>query len=173
MSSFRTCVRITRMALLAVVVAACSGGSDTARPAACTPTRPHFKHSAPIAITATDVTSTSATVRLLFEVDTHGLEVEIYGVDGLHVSSAASVTHGHRAGDAVTIPVTFTAPAGALSYLAVHVTGTFDGRSDRAVVTFPVGQATAESDAAPDVVEDHEGQRVHVREAVRSRSTTR
>jgi len=123
----------------------------------------HGKPQAPVSVTAT-VARGRATVPVRFHSAATEAAIEVHGVDGLTVTSAASPLAGRRfaRGEAVTFDVAFTEGPGR-SHLAVAVSGKFGAAARSTVASFAVGQPTAEQlKPAGKVTTDSTGQRIKV-----------
>ncbi len=96
------------------------------------------KPSAPVKITAT-LAATSAAVEIVFGEDASDVTVDVWGVDGLVVTSAATPIAGRAfaRGEKLPLSVSLTAPA-TRADLAVRVRGTFAGRARVEVRSFTV-----------------------------------
>lgn len=98
---------------------------------------PHTdKPSAPVTITAT-LTATNAAVEIVFGEDASDVTVEVWGTDGLVVTSAPKPIAGRAfaRGEKLPLSVSLTAPA-TRADLAVRVRGTFGGRARAEVRSF-------------------------------------
>lgn len=121
------------------------------------------KPQAPVAISAT-LQSGRATVTVGFQAPASDVSVEVHGVDGLVVTSAAVPLSGGRfaRGQAVTLDVTFTDGPGP-GQLAVSVTGQFRGARRNAVATFVTRPpAVDERKPARPATTDSTGRRIKV-----------
>lgn len=83
--------------------------------------------------------ASSALLSVDFEEAASDVTVEVWGVDGLVVTSAKEPVQGRRfgKGEKLGVEVSFTAPA-TRADLAVRVRGTFDGRVRERVQSFTV-----------------------------------
>ncbi|TKD10211.1 hypothetical protein [Polyangium fumosum] len=83
--------------------------------------------------------ASSAALTVDFEEAASDVTVEVWGVDGLVVTSAKEPVQNRRfgQGEKVSVEVSFTAPA-TRADLAVRVRGTFDGRVRERVQSFTV-----------------------------------
>ena len=99
---------------------------------------PEGKSQAPVEITRT-VQAQKTTLTLTFESAAELVNVKIYGVDGLTVTSTKSpvISGTFAAGQVMTIPVAYTPGAGT-SNLAVQVEGQFDGKRRTKISSFTV-----------------------------------
>lgn len=126
------------------------------------------KSQAPVEVTG-KVGSSTAVLTLTFAKAGTGVSVDVHGTNGLRVTSTSKALAGQEvtAGQAITIDVTFEAPAG-VSNLAVIVSGVFGGVRNAKAVSFTVGQETpAQSQkAAADVKVEAGGERVKEMPAV-------
>jgi len=124
----------------------------------------HGKPSVPVTVEAR-LSDGSARVTVRFDAEAKGVRVEVGGVDGLSVASAAVPVDGasFARGESTTFDVAFT-PGPGRSYLAVAVTGKFRGAGRRAAVTsFAVGEPTPEQEkAGGTVLEAPGGERIKV-----------
>jgi len=123
----------------------------------------HGKPQAPVSVTAT-VARGRATVTVRFHSAATEAAVEVHGVDGLTVTSAANPLAGGRfaRGQAVTFDVAFAEGPGR-SHLAVAVSGRFGGMVRSTVASFAVGQPTPEQlKPAGKSTTDSAGQRIKV-----------
>jgi hypothetical protein len=84
----------------------------------------------------------SAHLKLTFEAAADRVDVKVYGVDGLEVTSAElAVRDGSFAkGEAKELDVSFTAPSGERSHLAISISGEFSGVPRTTVRSFTVGE---------------------------------
>lgn len=123
----------------------------------------HGKPQAPVSVTAA-IAPGRATVTVRFHSAATEAAIEVHGVDGLAVTSAASPLSGGRfaRGQSVTLDVAFTEGPGR-SHLAVAVSGKFGSQKRSAVASFAVGQPTAEQlKPAGKASTDSQGQRIKV-----------
>lgn len=99
----------------------------------------HGKPAAPVVIEA-ELRDSSARVTVRFEAAVRGARIDVHGVDGLVVTSDATLLESTdlEAGATRTFEVGFTPGAGR-SHLVVTVTGAFAGGSDARVASFSVG----------------------------------
>jgi hypothetical protein len=130
------------------------------------------KPSAPVVIDGT-VQATTATFGVGFVADATDVVIDVWGVDGLTVSSTA-ITKGGQAvtqtrfvkGEHVDVNVTFTAPTTVQSNLAIKVRGTFGGRVQDRVQSFTVNGNLPRAEKAPgDVKVGPDGTPVRVMKA--------
>lgn len=154
-------------AALVLSAAACS---ERKEPAAWSPsaestpgrasTSPSGKPQAPVDVTAT-ISGASATVTLSFAADATGVDVEVRGVDGLAVTSAAQpiAQRSYPAGASETLTVTLAPPAGQ-SNLVVTVRGTFGGVGGTKVASFTVGDRGAPPRKPDTTVKTPSGERI-------------
>lgn len=145
-----TMMKKSALLLLCAGLAACASASDppTAaappnEPAEKTPTdkKDGFhteKPAAPVGIEA-KLDGAHAALSLVFEADAADVNVKVWGVDGLAVTSDASPIKGRAfaKGETITIDVAFTAPQNRAD-LAVEVQGTFGGKTRGIVRSFTV-----------------------------------
>lgn len=125
------------------------------------------KMQAPVEATAKTAGS-SAAVTLSFAVAGTGVVVDVYGTNGLRVTSTNRPFVGDvSAGQIVKLDVVFDAPAGEAN-LAVMVTGVFGGVRSGKAVSFTVGQANASQaqKAAAGVKVEPDGEKVREMPAV-------
>jgi hypothetical protein len=142
-------------------LAACSGHAGEKRGAIAPPAQ--GKPQAPVEVTA-QLAAGRAAVTVTFRSAASDVSVQVHGVDGLTVTSAAQPISGGEfaAGESVTLDVTFTEGAGR-SHLAVGVSGTFGSAARSAVASFAVGQPTAEQQKATgETTTDSTGRRIKV-----------
>lgn len=121
------------------------------------------KPQAPVSVTAT-ISPGRATVTVRFHSAATEAAIEVHGVDGLAVTSAASPLAGGRfaRGQAVTFDVAFAEGPGR-SHLAVAVSARFGGMVRSTVASFAVGQPTPEQlKAAGKATTDSAGRRIKV-----------
>jgi len=121
------------------------------------------KASAPVAVDA-QLGEGQARVTVRFDSPANDVKVNVYGLDGLVVKSAATPVDGSSfVKDAVsTFDVTFT-PGTGRSYLAVAVSGSFQGGPRSRVSTFAVGAPSPEQQKTPgNVMTGPDGQRIKV-----------
>jgi hypothetical protein len=124
---------------------------------------PAGKPRAPVTVTARTAPG-SATVTVRFGSAASDVNIEVHGVDGLAVTTAASPVSGARfaRGQTVTFDVGFTEGPGR-SYLAVGVTGTFASGRRTAMSAVAVGKPTPEQlKQGPPAMTDSLGQRIKV-----------
>lgn len=124
---------------------------------------PRGKTQAPVSVSA-QVRTGGATVTVRFLAAATDVAVEARGLDGLAVTSAATVLSGGRfaGGEALRFDVAFTEPPGR-SQLVVSVSGRFGPAARTAIAAFPVGQPTAEQQrASRRATTDSTGQRIKV-----------
>lgn len=107
------------------------------------------KPGAPVKVAGKLATS-SAALRVAFEEDARDVTVEVWGVDGLVVTSEKEPVQGRRfgRGETVDVDVSFTAPA-TRADLAVRVRGTFGGRVRERVQSFTVNAGAPSATPAP------------------------
>lgn len=122
----------------------------------------HGKAEAPVAVTA-KLEAGSAQVQIQFQANASDVDIKIWGVDGLSVTSIQPTpdsTAQRTKGEALTFEVAFT-PGPGRSHLVVGVSGKFVGGDQGIVRSFSVGTPTAEQrkSKAP-VIIDSQGQRV-------------
>lgn len=123
----------------------------------------HGKPQAPVSVTAA-IAPGRATVTVRFHSAATEAGIEVHGVDGLAVTSAASPLSGGRfaRGELVTFDVAFTEGPGR-SHLAVAVSGKFGAQRRSAVASFAVGQPTADQlKPTGKTTTDSQGQRIKV-----------
>lgn len=121
------------------------------------------KTSAPVEVTA-ELGRGTAKLELRFDAPGTDVRVDLKGVDGLVVSSAATpmAEATVKQAERRALDVAF-APGQGRSHLVVSVSGTFRGARLSQVVTFAVGEATAEQRAGPGtVLTGRDGERVKV-----------
>ena len=133
----------TVTALLLLVAAGCG---PRAKPMAHEERAPAVrgKVRAPVAVEAT-LADGAGRVTVRFDAAASDVRVDVWGVDGLAVSSAATPVAGARfeQGETATFDVVYTAAAGR-SALAVSVAGVFAGSSRASVVSFEVASPAAD-----------------------------
>jgi hypothetical protein len=168
-------VNRTALAFLAaaLVLPLAAGCRSRAKPVATEERTPAIrgKARAAVSIQAT-LADGVGRVTVRFDAAATDLRVDVWGVDGLAVSSAATPIDGARfeAGDTTTFDVAYTAAPGR-SALAVSVSGDFAGNHRGSVVSFEIvspaadrkNGLTAPAPARPGtVVETDDGDRVKV-----------
>jgi len=124
------------------------------------------KPGAPVKIEGS-LSGSNAAISVMFEADASDVSVEVWGVDGLVVTSAKQPLQGARfaRGDKAPIDVSFTAPANRAD-LAVKVRGTFGGRVRERVQSFSVNASAPPATNAPGEVKlGPDGQPVRVMKA--------
>jgi hypothetical protein len=142
---------------------ALAGGPAPGRGQKTTVRTVHGKPQAPVSVTAR-ISAGTATVTVRFHSSATEAAIDVHGVDGLTVTSAASPLAGARfaRGEAVTFDVAFTEGPGR-AYLAVGVSGKFGGTKRSTVASFAVGQPTPEQQKpAGTAATDSQGQRIKV-----------
>ncbi len=147
---------------LLLALPALAGGPSGGSKGAVTRTV-HGKPQAPVSVTAA-IAPGRAMVTVRFHSAATEAGIEVHGVDGLAVTSAASPLSGGRfaRGESVTFDVAFTEVPGR-SHLAVAVSGKFGAQRRSAVASFAVGQPTPEQRrAAERATTDSRGQRIKV-----------
>jgi hypothetical protein len=94
--------------------------------------------------------ASSASLSIDFAEDASDVTVEVWGVDGLVVTSAGEPVQGRRfgKGEKLDVDVSFTAPA-TRADLAVRVRGTFDGRVRERVQSFTVNAGAPSATPPP------------------------
>ena len=105
-----------------------------------------------------------AHVTVRFTAPASGVKINIYGVDGLVVKSAATPAEGSTftEGSTAEFDVAFT-PGPGRSQLVVAVNGSFRGAHRASVQSFAVGTPTAEQQqGAGNVVTEDNGQRIKI-----------
>ncbi len=107
------------------------------------------KPGAPVKVEG-ELSTSNAAVVVAFEDDASDVTVEVWGVDGLVVTSAATPIQNRRLakGERLEVPVSFTAPA-TRADLAVRVRGTFSGRVRERVRSFTVNAGAPPATQAP------------------------
>ncbi|MRG92418.1 hypothetical protein [Polyangium spumosum] len=107
------------------------------------------KPGAPVKVEGKLATSSAALV-VAFGEDASDVTVEVWGVDGLVVTSEKEPVQGQRfaRGEKVDVDVSFTAPA-TRADLAVRVRGTFGGRVRERVQSFTVNAGAPSATPAP------------------------
>lgn len=124
------------------------------------------KPAAPVGVEA-KLEASRAAIDVVFEADAADVKVEVWGVDGLVVTSEKAPIEGQKfaRGEKVTLSVSFTAPA-TRADLAVRVRGTFDGRTRDRVRSFTVNPTAPPAQNAPGEVKvGPDGQPVRVMKA--------
>jgi hypothetical protein len=154
---------IALLLLAAVPAVACSCSQKKPAEATTSAAPAQGKVEAPVAVDAT-VGDGAAQVTLRFSSPATGVDVTVWGVDGLEVTSAAAPIVGatYAGGEAVTFPVAFR-PGPGRSLLAVSVSGGFGGSKRTRVTTFAVGTpSAAQQKAKAEVQPDSAGERVRI-----------
>jgi hypothetical protein len=141
--------------------------------AACTPTAKAApssnneartsKVSAPVTVDA-QLGDGQAHVTVRFSAPASNVKINVYGVDGLVVKSAATPVDGSTFTEASTtsFDVAFT-PGPGRSNLVVAVNGSFRGSQRSSVLSFAVGTPSAEQQqSAGTVVTGDDGQRIKI-----------
>jgi hypothetical protein len=152
------------VAAFALPALACCGPSDAraAPQRAAAPTE-RGKLDAPVVVEAAlDAGTAHVTVR--FASPATDIRVDVSGVDGLTVTSAATPIQGasYDRGAVASFDVAYAAGPGR-SHLAVAVSGAFPGGRRATVASFAVGTPSAEQQkAATGVVEESDGERVKI-----------
>jgi hypothetical protein len=121
------------------------------------------KPRAPVTVEAT-LAAGSGTVTVRFDRAATAVQVHVKGLDGLTVTSDPEPVKAERvvAGEVAAFDVTFT-PGRGRSLLSVAVSGDFGGARRAAVVSFPVGEKSAEQrKRVGTVIEGPGGERVKV-----------
>jgi hypothetical protein len=124
------------------------------------------KPAAPVGVEA-KLEASRAAIDLVFEADAADVKIEVWGVDGLVVTSEKAPVEGRRfaRGEKITLSVSFTAPANRAD-LAVRVRGTFDGKTRDRVRSFTVNPSAPPAQNAPGEVKvGPDGQPVRVMRA--------
>jgi len=156
-------IAIVLAATLVAGTALADGPAAGTAPNAAAHGAPAGKPHAPATATAS-LRPGAATVTVRFDSPASEVNIEVSGVDGLVVTSAASPVQGGRfaRGQTATFDVAFTEGPGR-SHLAVSVTGSFAGARRNRVQTFAVGSPIA-NQQKPEVpaTTDSLGQRIKV-----------
>lgn len=155
----RIVIAAAALLLAPPALAACAGHASEKK--ATTARAEHGKPQAPVDVTAA-LDRGRATVTVRFHSAASEVAVDVHGVDGLTVTSAARPLSGGQfaAGESVSLEVAFTEGPGR-SHLAVSVTGRFGAAARTAVASFAVGEPTAEQQkAAGSVTTDSQGRRI-------------
>ena len=121
------------------------------------------KVSAPVTVDA-QLKEGQAHVTVRFASPATDVKINVYGVDGLAVKSAASPVEGSSFTEAsvATFDVEFT-PGPGRSHLVVAVNGSFRGAQRSSVSSVAVGSPTAAQQQSPgNVVTGDDGQRIKV-----------
>lgn len=145
---------------LTAPVACSSQAKSTSAPAASADTA---KVSAPVKVEA-KLDGEQAHVTLRFDSPASDVQVNVSGVDGLAVRSAASPVKGGSFArtDETSFDVDFT-PGPGRSLLVVAVTGTFQGNPMSKVVSFSVGTPTQEQQkSSGTTVTGSDGERIKI-----------
>jgi hypothetical protein len=145
-----------------LLAGACSSSAKSAPSAAATAPET-AKVSAPVSVDA-QLGEGQARVTVRFDSPASDVKVNVYGLDGLVVKSAATPVDGSSfVKDAVAaFDVAFTPGAGR-SHLAVAVSGSFQGGQRSSVSTFAVGTPSPEQQKSPgNVITGQDGQRIKV-----------
>jgi hypothetical protein len=158
--------RLALAALLAVAAPAFAGSPAQKQGAPAAKHGSPGKPRAPVHVDA-KVDAGTAQLRVTFDAAASGVDVKVYGVKGLEVTSAElAVRDGSfAAGESKDIAVTFTAPSGERSHLAISISGDFAGGRRTAVQSFSVGEPSeAQKQAAQgNVKTTPEGERLKVK----------
>lgn len=123
----------------------------------------HGKPQAPVSVTAR-LRPDGATLTVRFHSAASDVRLDVHGVEGLAVTSAANPLSGGRfaRGEAVSFDVSFT-PGPGRSLLAVGVSGRFGTATRSTVATFTIGEPSAEQRKASETATtDSTGQRVKI-----------
>jgi hypothetical protein len=121
------------------------------------------KPSAPVTIEG-KLDGSHAALEIVFEANASDVSIEVWGVDGLVVTSAKTPIQNRsfNANERVAVDVSFTAPA-TRADLAVSVRGTFAGRERARVRSFTVNASAPSLTPAPgDVRTGPDGRPVRV-----------
>jgi hypothetical protein len=155
--------RIAVAAVAALLASSALAEGQGPAPKAVAPRAPQGKPQAPATVAARLGPGT-ATVTVRFSSPATDVSIDVHGVDGLMVTSAATPVSGVRfaRGETVTFDVAFTEGPGR-SHLAVAVSGSFAGGRRATVQTFAVGTPTPEQlKASVPATTDSTGQRIKV-----------
>jgi hypothetical protein len=118
---------------------------------------------APVTVEAT-LAEGSAKVTVRFDRAATAVRVDVKGLDGLKVTSTRELMKAGRVeqGEVAAFDVTFT-PGPGRSLLSVAVSGNFGGGRRASVVSFPIGEKSAEQrKGVGTVLEGADGERVKV-----------
>jgi hypothetical protein len=121
------------------------------------------KMRAPVTVEAA-LADGSANVTVRFDRAATAVRVDVKGLDGLTVTSTRAPLRAGRVerGEVAAFDVTFT-PGPGRSLLSVAVSGNFGGGRRATVVSFPVGEKSAEQQkGVGTVIEGTDGERVKV-----------
>jgi hypothetical protein len=120
------------------------------------------KVSAPVAVEA-QVSDGQAHVTVRFSSPASDVKINVYGVDGLVVKSAATPVDGSNFTEAsvTTFDVAFT-PGPGRSQLVVAVNGSFRGAQRASVSSFAVGSPSVEQQSQGNIITGDDGQRIKV-----------
>jgi len=162
----RTLVLLVSLAALA----GCTHAQGTTTEPSAAPAGPGSgdtqKTSAPVEVTA-ELGRGTAKVQVRFDAPGSNVRVDVKGVDGLVVSSAATPVSEAtvKQAEVRALDVAF-APGQGRSHLVVSVAGVFGGASLNRVVSFAVGEPTAAQRTSPGtVITGSDGERVKVQPA--------
>lgn len=142
------------------VFAAC----NAAKPLVGNATKPYRKPmSAPVTVNFQTVAD-AGKVTVTFDTPASGVNVNVYGVDGLTVTSAAQPISGAEFAncDAPSFDVTYV-PGKGRSHLVVAVTGNFKGSVRSSTFSHAIGTRSAEqSKPVGSAVTDSDGKRIKI-----------
>ena len=148
--------------LLTLLSVACSPTAKAAPPSSG-PATETAKVSAPVTVEA-QLGDGQAHVTVRFSSPASGVKINVHGVDGLVVKSAALPVDGasFTQASSTSFDVAFT-PGPGRSHLVVAVDGSFQGAKLARVSTFAVGTPSREQQqAGGNVVTDDQGQRIEI-----------
>lgn len=154
--------RIAIALLVALSVAPVFAACDAAKPSVRKASPPYRKAmSAPVAVNF-QLGTDSGRVSVAFETPATGVHINVYGVDGLEVSSASQPVSGAAFGkcDSAGFDVAFV-PGGGRSHLVIAVTGNFNGSIRSSTFSHAIGTKSAQQQKPiGTTVTDSDGQRV-------------
>ncbi len=152
---------LTGLVALTAPVACSSSAKSNPGPA---DTAQAGKSSAPVEVDA-QVAGGQARVTLRFGAPASGVQVNVSGIDGLEVKSAATPVQAASFVEAgsTAFDVAFT-PGRGRSHLVVSVSGMFRGSHQTKVASFAVGEPSAEQqkESGADTMTNSDGQRIKV-----------
>lgn len=155
--------RITAALLIVLFALPAFAENTVSKPKCKTASKKHGKLMAPVVINA-QLAGNAASVTVRFNSAGKDLEINVSGVDGLHVTSTPLPVSGAEVvkGETTTFDVTFV-PGTGQSHLVVAVTGKFNGATRSSVQSFAVGSPTVEQQKPVGTTKtDSSGQRIKV-----------
>jgi hypothetical protein len=150
--------RITHAAVAALLAASPALACAAGKPAPVA-----GKLRAPVTVEA-NLSGDAAKVTVRFDRAGKNVRVRVKGLDGLALTSDVTPVQAAQVeqGDVAAFDVTFT-PGPGRSFLSIAVSGNFGGGRRATVVSFPVGEKSAEQrKGAGTVIEGADGERVKV-----------